>query len=134
MEGEADVVSTIIPKDPLEGVELVEPTIKISQSSHTFMDAQIHFQIIHLKDSFYLWIGTGLPKMGQLSLAFTTPFDSVPSVSNITDPSMEQFSNALALRLAKRLKKPIYVSCALSQNSPMMQVFLEKQVMKELSL
>jgi len=116
---------------PIE-IKMEEPTIQIHQFTDTFLDTKIFFQVIFLKDSFFIWMGSGPPQLGHLSLSMKSKFDTIPSISSLLGDSVDKSSHAFAQRLAKKTGKPVFVSCSLPPNSPMIQSYAEKRLLQEL--
>ena len=54
-------------------IQFVEPSIKIHQFSDVVMETRVFFQIMCLKESYFIWIDTN-PKFSQLTFAIPTPF------------------------------------------------------------
>eukprot|EP00283_Hemiselmis_rufescens_P016871 CAMPEP_0173466556 /NCGR_PEP_ID=MMETSP1357-20121228/73526_1 /TAXON_ID=77926 /ORGANISM="Hemiselmis rufescens, Strain PCC563" /LENGTH=89 /DNA_ID=CAMNT_0014434623 /DNA_START=335 /DNA_END=601 /DNA_ORIENTATION=- len=52
-------------------------------AEHTFqevvVDVRVCFQVVMMKDSCMVWVGTAQASMGHLDMAMTTHMDSVPS-------------------------------------------------------
>jgi len=74
----------------------------------------------------------GPPKLGQLVLAMQSPFDSIPSSTSLVGDSLDSWSQMFSMQLAKKLKKPCYVSCSLPINSPQFQAFAQRRLLQEL--
>lgn len=116
----------------LQDVEIQEPTLQMHQFSELFVDRKIFFQIIFLKDSYFVWIGTEPSHFGSLSVSMPNPFDSLPSVTSLNYESPDSSFNSLALRLTKRTGKPFYISNGLPSALPMLNSFAEKRLLQEL--
>jgi hypothetical protein len=54
-------------------IKYVEPHIKIHQFSDVIMETRVFFQVLCLKESFFIWLDIN-PKMDQLTFAIPTPF------------------------------------------------------------
>ncbi|XP_029204660.2 proteasome assembly chaperone 4-like [Acropora millepora] len=93
----------------LEGCEMVESKFKIHTFSDTLLDQTVHFQVLRMKDSLYIWIGSS-PELSSLAVAMCTRYDSVPSVANLLGSKADLNSSTLAQRLAKKTKKQCFVS------------------------
>lgn len=57
---------------------VLQPQIKYHVFSDKIMDSVVNFQVMKLKDSFYIWIGTSC-KLGNLTVAMPTEFVSISS-------------------------------------------------------
>ncbi|XP_033750644.1 proteasome assembly chaperone 4-like [Pecten maximus] len=110
-----------------------EPTPSISV--HTFhdqiMDSECFFQVIKLEDSFHLWIGNTPATFGSFTVAMQTKFDKLPSSVPLIGGS-DSPSNSLALQLAKKTGKQVFVSCNLAFHGQMMPL-VEKRISQELN-
>jgi hypothetical protein len=68
----------------VEGVEIVEPQLKIEIQKVVFMEIEIFYQFIFLKDSIYIWLGTRTAEMNNFHVSTkVTKFVSL-SLSLIT--------------------------------------------------
>jgi hypothetical protein len=65
------------------------PQIKIEQWSETFIDTQLYFQVYHLTDSFFIWMGDKQGKLKSMTVGLNTPY--VMAVSTFCNP-LEQFA------------------------------------------
>eukprot|EP01117_Protostelium_nocturnum_P016290 TRINITY_DN6412_c0_g1_i2.p1 TRINITY_DN6412_c0_g1~~TRINITY_DN6412_c0_g1_i2.p1 ORF type:complete len:145 (+),score=42.63 TRINITY_DN6412_c0_g1_i2:66-500(+) len=118
-----------------EGIEILETnssTLKSHQFSEIYLEHPIHFLVLELKESFYVWIGdTSLAN--NLSLAMKTNYSSEPSTSNIILGSIKSdFETQMAQHLAKRFGKPFFVSSGLATQDPIFQSFAEARVFREM--
>lgn len=77
--------------------------------SDTLLDQKVHFQILKMTDSLYVWIGIS-PEMDALAVAMCTKYDPVPSVVNLIGSKADLSSTTLAQRLAKKTNKQCFVS------------------------
>lgn len=67
----------IVSQIPSDGIERVdnEETFKCEEWQEVFKnDIKVYFQLIHMKDSYYIWIGTDSFVMDDLHLAMKTRF------------------------------------------------------------
>lgn len=55
---------------------MIEPQLKYHVFSDKIMDTVVNFQVLKLKDSFYVWIGSS-NKLGNVTVAMPTKFVSV---------------------------------------------------------
>ena len=58
-----------------EGCVPAECKFKVHSFSDTLLDQKVHFQIVKMTDSLYVWIGTS-PEMNALSVAMCTKYVS----------------------------------------------------------
>lgn len=54
---------------------MIEPQLKYHVFSDKIMDTVVNFQVLKLKDSFYVWIGSS-NKLGNVTVAMPTKFVS----------------------------------------------------------
>lgn len=54
---------------------VIEPRLKYHLFSDKIMDTVVNFQVLKLRDSFYVWIGTS-NKLGNVTVAMPTKFVS----------------------------------------------------------
>lgn len=106
---------------PLTGCETAECKFKLHTFSDTFLDQTVHFQILKMTDSFFMWIGSSPAEMSSLAIAMCTKYDSVPSVANLLGSKADLNSSTLAQRLAKKTNK----QCFVSYNIPTENMLLE---------
>lgn len=59
----------------LEGCEMVESKFKVHTFSETLLDQTVHFQVLRMKDSLYIWIGSS-PELSSLAVAMCTRYVS----------------------------------------------------------
>ncbi|ESO83088.1 hypothetical protein LOTGIDRAFT_236859 [Lottia gigantea] len=113
-------------------VKPCSPSINIHTFSEKISDINVHFQIIQLKDSFCMWIGTG-GEMGNMSLAMPGVKGSAsqnPSTINIIGDSSNTVCSMLAQKLAKKCGKQVFVSSSLSFDQ-FLTPLVEKRVFEE---
>ncbi|XP_059485586.1 proteasome assembly chaperone 4-like [Neocloeon triangulifer] len=104
-------------------------------SMHTFSDEltsiAVSFQVLKLKNSVFLWIGSSDEKcFNDLNLAMVVPPAEITSarlMGNLLTPS-----SVLTKRLCKKLNKPIYLSYNLPQNDNMLLEVVNKRLNKEI--
>lgn len=58
-----------------EGCLTAECKFKVHTFSDTLLDQKVHFQILKMTDSLYVWIGTS-PEMNALAVAMCTKYVS----------------------------------------------------------
>jgi hypothetical protein len=59
---------------PQEEIQIVDSKLKVEVYQDNFMEVLFYFQIIFLKDSFYVWIGTKPSTMQNLYAAVNSNF------------------------------------------------------------
>nr|XP_022321056.1 proteasome assembly chaperone 4-like [Crassostrea virginica] len=108
---------------------VIEPRLKYHFFSDKIMDTVVNFQVLKLRDSFYVWIGTS-NKLGNVTVAMPTKFSSVPSGSVLLGPTDSHCLN-IAQRLAKKTQKQVFVSGNVDYNQLMLPL-IEKRIGQEL--
>ncbi|KAI9485174.1 MAG: hypothetical protein EXX96DRAFT_362 [Benjaminiella poitrasii] len=108
-----------------------EPQFLIHQATHSFLQESIHFQIIQMNKTVFVWIGKSEARLGDMSVAMPA-FGSnmAPSATGIFSKSVSEQSRNLARRLASKYKQQIYVSLDLSSPDDLLFVFVEKKLME----
>jgi len=97
-----------------------------------FLDTSVHFHLLCLRESYFLWIGSGPPVLANLAVACPTKLDKHPSSAILMGPALKEFNSSLAQRLAKRNGAMFFVSCNLLQHSNELQLFVERRLAQEL--
>jgi hypothetical protein len=67
---EASIAPSSFDKD----VELLPSSFHKFEFSDKIMDLNVFCQVIEMKESYYIWVGTVPSKLGNLSLSLKTPF------------------------------------------------------------
>jgi len=91
------------------------------------MDTPVFIQLIRMKGSFYLWVGSQ-PTMNRLSLALMSSLDDMPCATSIMGQDNDGFGSTFAQRLAKRTKMVAYVSYNLPPNREYLERFVQEKV------
>ena len=68
------------PKLEKADLQPAEPTLDVHTFSDKIVEATMHFQVLRLSDSFFLWIGSS-PQFNNLAMAMVTRFVSVQFVT-----------------------------------------------------
>eukprot|EP00947_MAST-08B_sp_MAST-8B-sp1_P006598 g6598.t1 len=110
------------------------------------------FQIVHMADSFHVWVGEGrssssgsdggpvagppsaaapAPPLGDLIAAMPGRFSIPVSTSALVRGAGDEFALACSKRLAKKLGKVLYVSCSAPVDSAV-EAYLEKTILTAL--
>lgn len=109
---------------------MVESKFKVHTFSDTLLDQTVHFQVLKMKDSLYIWIGSS-PELSSLAVAMCTRYDSVPSVANLLGSKADLNSSTLAQRLAKKTKKQCFVSYNVPTENMMLSL-VEQRINQEI--
>ncbi|XP_062609176.1 proteasome assembly chaperone 4-like [Saccostrea cucullata] len=108
---------------------ILEPQLKYHVFSDKIMDKVFHFQVLRLKDSFFISVCTS-NKLGNLAVAMQTKFSSIPSGAVLLGPS-DSHCFTIAQRLAKKTGKQVFVSGSLDYDQLMLPL-IEKRIGQEL--
>lgn len=105
--------------------------IQVFLSSDRFLDSPIFFQLVRLKDSFFLWIGSQTPELKALDVATKSPFSAVPNCTSVMGASAtdDVFSVGFARRLAARTGQMVYLSYNLPRNREHLEAFVQRKAM-----
>ncbi|XP_078606023.1 proteasome assembly chaperone 4-like [Branchiostoma floridae x Branchiostoma japonicum] len=112
-------------------VEEAQPTLGVHCFSERVFEQAVHFRVLKLKDSFFLWVGLQ-PSMANLAVALPARFDSIPSTSALLGEFSDTTSCTLAQKLCKHTGKQVFVSCNLPTQDGMFLVEVEKRIHKEI--
>ncbi|OWF54208.1 proteasome assembly chaperone 4-like [Mizuhopecten yessoensis] len=123
---EDEVVADKIPR-----MEDPKPSISVHTFHDQIIDNECFFQVIKLEDSFHLWIGNSPATFGSFTVALQTKFDKLPSSIPLLGGT-DSPSNSLALQLAKKTGKQVFVSCNLPFHGQLMPL-IEKRISQELN-
>uniref|UniRef100_T1ILY5 J domain-containing protein n=1 Tax=Strigamia maritima TaxID=126957 RepID=T1ILY5_STRMM len=106
-----------------------ECLLKTHQFSAKILNTDVYFQILQLKDSFFLWIGAS-PVLSELSVAM--PCRNEILSSQLIGANADSASNVIATRLAKRTAKQVFVSYSLDAQDKLLLSHVEKKLAEEL--
>jgi len=108
-------------------------SIKISQFSEFFSELNLFFEIIFLKDSYFIWIGVNPPELENIAFAINTPFDTISSSTYLLGANLDGASKKIAVYLGKKTGKPVYVSFNVKEgDSKAISSFAVKRLLQEL--
>jgi hypothetical protein len=112
-----------------------EPSIVLDNFTETMLNQTFACQIMHLEDSYMIWLGggTAAPCMSNFAASMSSRFDPMPLTSEILKDGTD-FSAGMAQRLCKRLGKPVFCSCHMKgvDNPDMLLAFAEAKIVKRL--
>ncbi|KAK3761073.1 hypothetical protein RRG08_022477 [Elysia crispata] len=108
----------------------MEPKIQLFDFTENFSDTTVHFKLMVLDSSFFVWIGTD-PKLANIAVSMPPKYDDLPSTSTLLGSKSEENSASLSLKLAKKFKQQVFVSCSVPFD-PQLSLLIEKRLMEEL--
>mmetsp|Transcript_19841 Transcript_19841/g.27926 ORF Transcript_19841/g.27926 Transcript_19841/m.27926 type:complete len:163 (-) Transcript_19841:529-1017(-) len=127
-EEQAPKTNVDVPSSTTDEKSKHEDEISVSLHSYRFMDTPVYIQLIKMKGSFYVWVGSQPPQMANLSISMISSMDPVPSATTILGQD-DGTRSSLAQRLAKRTKMVALVS----YNLPPERDYLERFVLGKLT-
>lgn len=105
--------------------------IKIHNFSASLLDYVVHFHVIQMRDSLFVWIGKK-PQLDNLSVAMCTKYESIPAVTRLMGDVSDLTSNTLAQKLARKSKKQCFVSYNLAPVNGLLEL-AERTLIKEMN-
>ncbi|XP_077993716.1 proteasome assembly chaperone 4-like [Glandiceps talaboti] len=109
------------------------PGVQVYNFSDNLLQQLVHFHVVKLLDSFFLWVGTDTLSFSSLAVAMTTKMDSVPASSSLLGEVSDTPSISLAQKLSKKTKKQIFVSYNLP-TTQMMLPLVEQRILEEMNI
>lgn len=92
-------------------INSVDSKIKLHTFTAIIAERQVRFEVFKFKDSLFIWIGDKRNRnFSDLSFAIISKYSSDPSGTKIMGLPTDVTSTSIAMKLGKRLKKPVYVS------------------------
>jgi len=116
---------------PAVAVDLQKPQLLMHNFSAKLLEQFIHFQIIFMKGSLFIWIGEQLPKTHDLSVSLVSNMDSVPSLSTLMGDH-ESPGNSISQRIAKQYQVVTFVSYNAPNSQRYLDALVEKRLVREL--
>lgn len=107
-----------------------KPQIQVFDFCENIADKTVHFKLMVMDSSFFVWIGTE-PTLANMAVAMPPKYENIPSTSTILGSQSEENSASLALKLAKKFKQQVFVSCSVPFD-PQVSLLIEKRLMEEL--
>merc|ERR1712046_541915 len=87
-----------------------EPGIVATGFTADFEENAIHFHVLKFpRDTVFVWCGDGPPRLDHLALAIQTKWDPMPSATTVFGKDDNEWVEAFASKLAKRLKTVLYL-------------------------
>lgn len=116
----------------------VEDKLESSLISYSFNEklagVQVHYHVLRLTDSFLVWIGSSA-QLSHLAVAVKNNSKGNTAVGTtlIGDVLESSTSESLAVKLAKRSGKQVFVSYNLPSSDPMLYSLVEKRLVDEIN-
>ena len=97
------------------------------------MNNKVLFLVYQMKESLVVWIGCqNDPSLKELSLAMSTNYEKTPTPIKLFGSVSSITSQALAVRLSKKLKKQVFVSCNVPEEDQAFLTCVEKRLVEEI--
>ncbi|KAH7942058.1 hypothetical protein HPB49_020110 [Dermacentor silvarum] len=104
------------------------------QFSRHFNGNSVHFLVLRMDSSFFLWVGSQSGCLKNLSVAMSTAFEKGPTASSLMGDASDLTSNALAAKLAKRTGCQVFVSYNVPATDAATVNFVHECIVEEMSL
>ncbi|CDW60074.1 hypothetical protein TTRE_0000842501 [Trichuris trichiura] len=92
-----------------------------------FDEQEYHFLLNSYSESCFVWIGTSIT-YGDLAIALKRPNDQVCFSTKLIDKTGSPVAEALAMKLAKKMGKQVFVSCNVEMESEKVLRFINQKV------
>lgn len=113
-----------------------DSSFKCHEFTHFMFNFNVKFEIVKMKDSILIWIGDfEKPLLLDLSYGVQTKYEPLPTTTKILGTaSSDTASMMIAKRLAKKLKKPVYISFNLPLTPNNLLKDIEIRLIEEIEL
>ncbi|KAM9307803.1 proteasome assembly chaperone 4 [Gastrophryne carolinensis] len=105
--------------------------IVIHNFSEKLNERLVHFHVLSLQDSFFLWAGLS-PSLCNLAVAMNSRFDSAPVSTSVIGDKSDSTSSSFAQRLAKKTKKQVFASINIPNSDTQLMLLVEKRIKQEM--
>jgi proteasome assembly chaperone 4 len=113
-------------------IEYMKPNFEIHSFSSQIAESTVHFQVLKMEKSLFIWIGSGTdPTFSDLGMALGTSYGRLPLCTRLMGAHTDMTSLNLASRLAKKLQKAVYVSYNVPSDRLSLPA-IEKQLQEEI--
>lgn len=105
--------------------------ISVHEKSALFNEEKsVHFHVVRMGEGFYAWAGDERGRMDNLAVAIQTRFDQMPSARELLDAGKDDGpGRAMAARLAKRFKAPVFLSVNFPTLEDELALFVERELL-----
>uniref|UniRef100_A0A224YWI1 Proteasome assembly chaperone 4 n=1 Tax=Rhipicephalus zambeziensis TaxID=60191 RepID=A0A224YWI1_9ACAR len=105
------------------------------QFSRHFNGNSVHFLVLRMESSFFLWVGSQSGCFKNLSVAMSTAFEKAPTACSLMGDASDLTSNALAAKLAKRTgDRQVFVSYNVPATDSATVNFVHESIVEEMAL
>ncbi|XP_028912295.1 proteasome assembly chaperone 4-like [Ornithorhynchus anatinus] len=105
--------------------------ISLHNFSARLWEQLIHFHVMQLTDSLFLWVGAA-PSLRNLAVAMCSRYDSIPLTTSLIGDASDTTSNSKAQRLARKTKKQVFVSYILQNTDCNFTLLIENRIKEEM--
>ncbi|KAI9470431.1 hypothetical protein BDB00DRAFT_985357 [Zychaea mexicana] len=106
-----------------------EPHFLIHQETQTYVSEPIHFQLVQMNKSMFVWVGKQQASMKDLSIAMPPiASQSIPSVTTVLGQDIAEQSRNLGRRLAAKYQQQFFISLDVGNQDDMLVAFVEKKL------
>ncbi|XP_048404016.1 proteasome assembly chaperone 4 [Stegostoma tigrinum] len=106
-------------------------TLSVHNFSEKLSELTVHFHVLRMKDSFFLWVGSS-PILSNLAVAMCTKFDPMPVSTLMLGDSSDTTPNSVAQRLAKKTGKQVFISYNLPSTNASLSLQVENRIKEEM--
>ncbi|KAH6926602.1 hypothetical protein HPB50_019910 [Hyalomma asiaticum] len=105
------------------------------QFSRHFNGNSVHFLVLRMESSFFLWVGSQSGCLKNLSVAMSTAFEKAPTACSLMGDASDLTSSALAAKLTKRTGGcQVFVSYNVPATDAATVNFVHESIVEEMSL
>ncbi|XP_043575408.1 proteasome assembly chaperone 4 isoform X1 [Chiloscyllium plagiosum] len=108
-----------------------QQALSVHNFSEKLSEQMVHFHVLRMKDSFFLWVGS-TPTLSNLAVAMCTKFDPMPVSTLILGDSSDTTPNSVAQRLAKKTGKQVFISYNLPSTNTSLSLQVENRIKEEM--
>uniref|UniRef100_A0A131YA99 Putative proteasome assembly chaperone n=1 Tax=Ixodes ricinus TaxID=34613 RepID=A0A131YA99_IXORI len=112
----------------------LEPQFSTHEFSRKFGEAVVHFLVLKMNKSFFLWIGSRRANLSNIAVAMKTAYDKVPTSTGLLGDPSDLTSTSLASKLASRTGCQVFVSCNLADPDKATVNFVHECLAEEMTL
>lgn len=112
----------------------VESRFSTHEFSRKFGDNSVHFIVLKMKDSFFLWVGSRKADLVNLSIAMATGYERNPTSASLLGDASDLSSSSLASKLSQRTGCQVFASCNLPNADKTMMNFVHECIVEEMTL
>ncbi|KAF7722598.1 hypothetical protein EC973_002911 [Apophysomyces ossiformis] len=93
----------------------------VHQATHLFLTEPIHFQLLQMDKSMFVWVARLVVEKKKLA---------IPAATTVLGRDVSERSKNMARRLAIKHKQQFYVSLDVGEQDDLLNAFVEKKLME----